>query len=111
MQLANSTAIVTGGASGLGEATARLFVDLGANVVVLDLNEPAGEQLQSKFPDKIRFIKTDVSSESDVQKAVDLALETFGFISIVVNCAGIAPARKNCRKSRRHLWSARIGCF
>lgn len=94
MQLANATALITGGASGLGEATVRLFASLGANVVVLDLNEAAGEKLQTKFPDKIRFIKTDVSSESDVQKAVDLALETFGFISIVVNCAGIAPARK-----------------
>ncbi|SKB58808.1 3-hydroxyacyl-CoA dehydrogenase [Dyadobacter psychrophilus] len=94
MQLQKSTALITGGASGLGEATARLFVESGANVVVLDLNVAAGEKLQSEFPDKIKFVKTDVSSESDVQKAVDLALETFGFISIAVNCAGIAPARK-----------------
>ncbi|MCF2503303.1 3-hydroxyacyl-CoA dehydrogenase [Dyadobacter sp. CY107] len=94
MQLQNSTALITGGASGLGEATARLFVELGANVVVLDLNEIAGKQLEAEFFDRIIFIKTDVSSESDVQNAVDLTLETFGFISIVVNCAGIAPARK-----------------
>lgn len=94
MKLQNATAFITGGASGLGEATARLFVASGANVVVLDLNDDAGEKLQSEFPDKIKFLKTDVSSESDVQNAVDLTLETFGFISIVVNCAGIAPARK-----------------
>jgi NAD(P)-dependent dehydrogenase (short-subunit alcohol dehydrogenase family) len=94
MQLANSTALITGGASGLGEATVRLFVESGANVVVLDLNEAAGEKLESEFFDKIKFIKTDVSSESDVQRAVDLALETFGFINIVINCAGLAPARK-----------------
>jgi NAD(P)-dependent dehydrogenase (short-subunit alcohol dehydrogenase family) len=94
MPLANATALITGGASGLGEATARLFAASGANVVILDLNVAAGEKLQAEFPDKMRFIKADVSSESDVQKAVDLTLETFGFISIVVNCAGIAPARK-----------------
>ncbi|MCF2491870.1 3-hydroxyacyl-CoA dehydrogenase [Dyadobacter chenhuakuii] len=94
MQLANATALITGGASGLGEATARLFAASGANVVILDLNVAAGEKLQAEFSDKMRFIKADVSSESDVQKAVDLTLETFGFISIVVNCAGIAPARK-----------------
>jgi NAD(P)-dependent dehydrogenase (short-subunit alcohol dehydrogenase family) len=94
MQLANATALITGGASGLGEATARLFAASGANVVILDLNVAAGEKLQAEFSDKMIFIKADVSSESDVQKAVDLTLETFGFISIVVNCAGIAPARK-----------------
>ena len=94
MQLQNATALITGGASGLGEATARLFVELGANVVVLDLNEIAGKQLEAEFFDRIKFLRTDVSSESDVQNAVDLTLETFGFISIVVNCAGIAPARK-----------------
>ncbi|WP_026630647.1 3-hydroxyacyl-CoA dehydrogenase [Dyadobacter alkalitolerans] len=94
MQLAIATALITGGASGLGEATARLFVASGANVVILDLNVTAGEKLQSEFPEKIKFVKTDVSSENDVQKAVDLALETFRFISIVINCAGVAPARK-----------------
>ncbi|MCF0053929.1 3-hydroxyacyl-CoA dehydrogenase [Dyadobacter sp. LJ53] len=94
MQLANATALITGGASGLGEATARLFIESGANVLVLDLNEAAGLALQSEFPERIKFLKTDVSSESDVQNAVDFALEAFGFINIVVNCAGIAPARK-----------------
>ncbi|MCE7065427.1 3-hydroxyacyl-CoA dehydrogenase [Dyadobacter sp. CY326] len=94
MQLQNSTAIITGGASGLGEATVRSFVESGANVVILDLNEAAGEALQAEFFDKIIFIKADVSSEVDVQNAVDLALETFGSIQIVVNCAGIAPALK-----------------
>ena len=94
MQLQNSTAIITGGASGLGEATARYFAANGSNVVILDLNEVAGKALESEFRSKIRFIKTDVSSEIDVQNAINFALETFGSIQIVVNCAGIAPARK-----------------
>jgi len=94
MQLQNSTAIITGGASGLGEATARYFAANGSNVVILDLNEVAGKTLESEFNSKIRFIKTDVSTEIDVQNAVNFAIETFGSIHIVVNCAGIAPARK-----------------
>lgn len=94
MQLLTSTALITGGASGLGEATARLFASQGAKVVVLDLNETAGQALESEFPAQIKFIKTDVSSEIEVQNAVDVALQTFGSIQIVVNCAGIAPARK-----------------
>lgn len=99
MQLQNSTAIITGGASGLGEATARYFAANGANVVILDLNEVAGKALESEFSSKIKFIKTDVSNESDVQNAIDFAIETFGSLQIVVNCAGIAPVRKTVGKS------------
>ncbi|OJV16904.1 MAG: 3-hydroxyacyl-CoA dehydrogenase [Dyadobacter sp. 50-39] len=94
MQLQTSTALITGGASGLGEATARLFVSQGAKVVILDLNEASGQVLESEFSGQIKFIKTDVTSESEVQNALDIALQTLGSIQIVVNCAGIAPARK-----------------
>ncbi|NIJ51621.1 3-hydroxyacyl-CoA dehydrogenase [Dyadobacter arcticus] len=94
MQLKNATAIITGGASGLGEATARLFMEHGANVVALDLNDVAGQKLESQFPGNLKFVKTDVSSENEVQFAINFALETFGSFQIVVNCAGIAPARK-----------------
>lgn len=94
MQLQTSTAIVAGGASGLGEATARLFLSQEARVVILDVNEAAGQALESEFPTQIKFIKTDVTSENEVQHALNIALQTFGSIQIVVNCAGIAPARK-----------------
>ncbi|MHA4742576.1 3-hydroxyacyl-CoA dehydrogenase [Dyadobacter sp. MSC1_007] len=94
MQLQNSTAIITGGASGLGEATVRLFACQGAKAVILDLNEIAGRALESEFPNQLKFLKTDVTSESEVQNALDIALQTFGSINILVNCAGIAPARK-----------------
>ena len=94
MQLTNSTTLITGGASGLGEATARLFVSQGAKVVILDLNEAAGQALESEFPGQLTYLKTDVTSEKEVQHALDVVLQTFGRIQIVVNCAGIAPARK-----------------
>ncbi|MCF0074557.1 3-hydroxyacyl-CoA dehydrogenase [Dyadobacter sp. CY261] len=94
MHLQTSTALITGGASGLGEATARLFASQGAKVVVLDLNEAAGQALENEFSDELKFIKTDVTSESEVQNAIDIALQTFGSIQILINCAGIAPARK-----------------
>lgn len=94
MLLQTSTALITGGASGLGEATARLFVSLGAKVTILDLNAAAGQALQKEFSGQLIFIKADVTSESDVQNALSIAQQTFGSIQIVVNCAGIAPARK-----------------
>ncbi|MGV3557364.1 3-hydroxyacyl-CoA dehydrogenase [Larkinella arboricola] len=98
MQLNNTTALITGGASGLGEATVRLFHSLGANIVILDLNKEKGEALAVELQERVRFLRTDVTSESDVQAAVDLALQEFGSLQIVVNCAGIAEARKTIGK-------------
>jgi len=98
MQLQNSTALITGGASGLGEATARLFLSQGAKVVILDLNETSGKSLEQEFPEKLKFVKTDVADEVDVKLAINSALETFGSIQIIVNCAGIAIARKTVGK-------------
>ncbi|WP_128546298.1 3-hydroxyacyl-CoA dehydrogenase [Larkinella soli] len=98
MQLSNATALITGGASGLGEATARLFHSLGAHVVLLDLNEEKGEALAAELQERVRFVRTDVTSEADAQTAVDLALNEFGALHIAVNCAGIAEARKTVGK-------------
>jgi len=98
MQLQNSTALITGGASGLGEATARLFLSQGAKVVILDLNETSGKALEQEFSGKLKFVKTDVADEVDVKLAINYAIETFGSIQIIVNCAGIAIARKTVGK-------------
>ncbi|GAB3328724.1 3-hydroxyacyl-CoA dehydrogenase [Larkinella ripae] len=98
MHFTNTTALVTGGASGLGEATVRQFHALGANVVILDLNEEKGEALAADLLDRTRFVRTDVTSETDVQAAVDLAVQEFGSLHIAVNCAGIAEARKTLGK-------------
>ncbi|WP_266368490.1 3-hydroxyacyl-CoA dehydrogenase [Tellurirhabdus rosea] len=99
MQLSTSTALVTGGASGLGEATVRLFHQMGAHVVIVDLNEERGHTLAGELGERARFIRTDVTSEPDVQAAVDLALSEFGGLTITVNCAGIAEARKTIGKT------------
>ena len=98
MNFNNTTALVAGGASGLGEATARLFLAQGANVILVDLNEQRGNMLAGELGERVRFIKTNVADEADVQAAVDLALKTFGALHIAVNCAGIAEARKTIGK-------------
>jgi NAD(P)-dependent dehydrogenase (short-subunit alcohol dehydrogenase family) len=99
MQLQNATAIITGGASGLGEATALHLVALGARIAVLDVNEAAGRTLEEKFPDQIHFIKADISNEVDVKLALAAVLKKFGSFQIVVNCAGVAPVGKTVGKS------------
>lgn len=99
MLLQNATALITGGASGLGEATARLFLAEGARIVILDLNETSGKNLESEFPGKLKFIKANVADEVDVKLAINTALETFGSINIVVNCAGVAPVGKTIGKA------------
>ncbi|RYC69078.1 3-hydroxyacyl-CoA dehydrogenase [Spirosoma sordidisoli] len=98
MTIQNATALVTGGASGLGEATVRMLAANGANVVIVDLNEERGKALADELGDTVRFQKTDVTSETDVQTAINLAIETFGGLHINVNCAGIVEARKTLGK-------------
>lgn len=98
MHFIEKTALVTGGASGLGEATVRLFHEQGANVVIVDLNETRGTALAAELGERARFARTNVADEADVQAAVDLAVATFGGIHIAVNCAGVAEARKTIGK-------------
>ena len=94
MQIANHVFLITGGASGLGAATARLLAAEGGSVVIADLDRAAGEKLAAELGNAARFSLTDVTSESDPQAAVDLALEAFGHLHGLVNCAGIAPSEK-----------------
>ena len=93
MQLQNHTFLVTGGGSGLGGATAAMLAESDANVVVLDLKP--NDQLAGE---NIAFAKTDVTSESDVQVSIDLALSRFGGLHGVVNCAGVAIVGKVLNK-------------
>ena len=94
MQIRDHVFLVTGAASGLGAATARMLAGEGASVVVADLNRAAGEALVSELGASARFAATDVTSEKDGKAAVDLALNVFGRLHGLVNCAGIAPAEK-----------------
>ena len=81
--------MITGGASGIGEATVRRFVAEGASVVIADLQPDRGEQLAAELGDATRFIATDVSMEADIAAAVDLAVSEFGRLDIMFNNAGI----------------------
>ncbi len=88
MKLVNVSAIVTGGASGLGLATARRLVQGGARVVLADLASSTGEDAAAQLGDAAVFVPTDVCDESSVEATVERAAE-LGSLSIVVNCAGI----------------------
>lgn len=94
MQLNGKVALVTGGASGLGEACVRRFVAQGARVAILDINSATGAALADELGDAARFIKADVAVESDVYQAVNEAARTLGGLDIAVNCAGFAPAER-----------------
>lgn len=105
MQLQNKTALVTGGASGLGEGCARRFAAQGMNVVIVDLNAERGEALAAELG-SVRFAQADVSSEADVQAAVQTALEGFGGLHVAVNCAGIAIGERTVGKNGPHSLAA-----
>lgn len=94
MQINDSVAVVTGGASGLGEAVVRNLLDHGGRAAILDLQEEIGERLAGELGSAAVFLKTDVTDGKSVQKAVDSVVERFGRIDVVVNCAGIGVAQK-----------------
>lgn len=93
MDISNSVALITGGASGLGAATARRLYAAGAAVVLLDLPQSAGEAVAAELGDRAVFVAADVTDEEQVQAAVDAA-SALGPLRVVVNCAGVAtPGR------------------
>jgi NAD(P)-dependent dehydrogenase (short-subunit alcohol dehydrogenase family) len=107
MEIKNSTFIVTGGASGLGAATARVIAGAGGNVVIADVNADAGNALARELG-RARFIKTDVTSEADGTAAVALALKDFGSLQGLVNCAGIGAAEKTLGREGPHALASFI---
>ncbi len=102
MELKGSTALITGGASGLGEATVRRFVAHGVKAVIVDLNAERGNQLAGELGDAVRFVETDVTSEEAVQSAINTAQAAFGGLNIVVNCAGVGWAQRTVGKEGPH---------
>ena len=102
MDIANKVFIVTGGASGLGEGTARMLAREGGKVVIADLNVEKGEALAAELGGA--FVKADVSQEADAQAVVAKAL-SLGKLMGLVNCAGIAPAAKTVGKDGAHALS------
>ena len=91
-ELSGKVAIVTGGASGIGRATVELFADEGAQVVIADVAVEEGEALAAELGDAVEFRRTDVSDVDQVQALVDMALETFGGLQVMVNNAGISSS-------------------
>lgn len=102
MQFNGSTFIVTGGSSGLGEASVRLFHSLGAQVVIADVNAVAAEKLVAELGSRAAFCQTDVTSEADGTSVIKLATERFGGVQGLINCAGIGDAEKVIGKEGPH---------
>lgn len=100
MQIQGLTVLVTGGASGLGGATASRLAQHGANVVIVDLNEEVGTALATQI--NAQFVKADVANEEQVQSAIDLARSAFGGLHVLVNCAGIGAALRTIGKEGPH---------
>ena len=93
MLITDSVALVTGGASGLGAATAKALYDAGASVVLLDLPGSRGADTAAALGERARFVPADVTNEDDVRAAIAAALE-LGPLRVVVNCAGVATPGK-----------------
>lgn len=97
MQLAGSAAVVSGGASGLGEAVVRRLVASGARVVIADLQRERGEALARELGEGVAFVACDVRHEDEVQDAIDAAC-VLGPLRAVVSCAGVALAKRTLDK-------------
>jgi NAD(P)-dependent dehydrogenase (short-subunit alcohol dehydrogenase family) len=102
MNIQSSCAFVTGGASGLGEATVRNIAARGGRAVIVDLSEENGKSLQKELGEAVLYVKTDVMNEEDLNNAMDAGEETFGSINTVVNCAGIGVAQKVLSRKGTH---------
>jgi NAD(P)-dependent dehydrogenase (short-subunit alcohol dehydrogenase family) len=105
MQIEQHTFIVTGAASGLGAATARMLTAAGGRVVLADVQEEAGAALAAELGEGARFVRCDVTSEADAQAVVAAAL-ALGSLRGLVNCAGVAPAVKTVGKDGAHPLAA-----
>ena len=102
MRIEDSKFFVTGGGSGLGAATARMLAENGANAVLADVDEERGEATAAGIGDRAKFVRADVADEGSVGEALDVAVEAFGSLNGVVNCAGIGPAAKVVGKRGVH---------
>jgi len=94
MNIGEVIAVVTGGASGLGEACVRNLVKEGAKVSILDLAEETGKNLAIELGSSVIFCKTDVTSDKSVEAAIDKTAEAFGVIHVAINCAGVLMPAK-----------------
>ncbi|KAJ6811096.1 momilactone A synthase [Iris pallida] len=94
-KLEGKVAVITGGASGIGECTVRLFCRHGAKVVIADVQDELGNAVCADLGSAAAFVHCDVTDEDDISKAVDCAVEKFGKLDIMFNNAGISGPNKN----------------
>jgi NAD(P)-dependent dehydrogenase (short-subunit alcohol dehydrogenase family) len=94
MQIKDRVFVVTGGSSGLGAAVTRQLAVDGAQVVIADINRAAGEAVAAELGASVRFAPADVTSEADGKAAIQQAVDSFGHLHGLVNCAGWAPGEK-----------------
>lgn len=99
MELKGKTALITGGASGLGEATARRFVKAGANVVLVDIQDDKGKALVADLgSNKALYVKTDITKTADIEACLKAAMDKFGAVHILINNAGMSAGEKTIGK-------------
>jgi 3-hydroxyacyl-CoA dehydrogenase/3-hydroxy-2-methylbutyryl-CoA dehydrogenase len=98
MEIKGSVAVVTGGVSGLGEATARRLHGEGAKVVLLDVNAEKGEAVAGELGDGAVFVQTDITETEQVEATMKRAVDEFGGLHILVNCAGVSWSRRTLNK-------------
>lgn len=102
MEVADHTFLITGGASGLGEACCRQLISAGGSVLIADINEEAGKLLADELGSAARFATTDVTDEASMQSAIDLATSEFGRLDGAVLCAGVLGASRVIGRSGPH---------
>jgi NAD(P)-dependent dehydrogenase (short-subunit alcohol dehydrogenase family) len=107
-RIEGKVAVVTGGASGIGEGTVRRFLAEGASVVIADLQRERGEALAAELGAATRFIATDVTREDDVAAAVDLAVGAFGRLDVMFNNAGIIGAIGSIAETPLDSWNRTV---
>ena len=102
MELTNKVALITGGASGLGLATAEVLIKSGAKVMLLDLNEDNAKAASESLGDNASYAIANVTEEESVANAIQETVNKFGSLQIAVNCAGIGSASKTVGKNGPH---------
>ncbi len=102
MKIQGRGALVSGVASGLGAATARMLVEAGARVVIADVNDQLGQKLAQELGPSVIFVKTDITQEEQVQKLIEQAVKHTGGLHILVNTAGIGVGEKVLGKNGPH---------
>ncbi len=102
MEFSECSAVITGGASGLGEAVVRSVVAAGGKAAIFDLDTSGGSSLAGELGDAALFLETDVTDEESVQNSLQAASKRFGEINVLVNCAGIGPAAKVLSRKGPH---------